>query len=574
VMRLRRMAEPVRARPGLAAIACLGIAWGLVMHTMGWAQLAHFAQVRALAQGQANIDPWHWQTKDKAWVDGHFYSVKAPGLPLLTLPAYMALDAAGAWSVSRDAAQNARHADHPRWTPPGRSYPYVLEFGFDPERALEVQRQVEDETPMVWALTLVGAVIPAILLLLLVRRVADRIEPGYGTAAAITLGLGTILMTFAAEYFSHVAAAALGFATFAILLAERQAAPRLALVALAGLAAGLAVTFEYPLGLLGIILFVYALSRRAPRLPRVAAYGAAAVVGAAPALAFNAWALGSPLHFAYSSAVAVQGYSGHAVLGLNDPGFFGIGIPQPGAVLDLLVASRGILTLTPILVVAVVGAFLMRQGRWRAEANVVLAVAAVFFIYNAGYWLPFGGGTPGPRFMIPALPFVALGLAVAYRRMPATCLAMAIPSALFMLAGSMTYPLLGENGTGTWAQYLGDSILEHTTLSALGVPNGWLAAAPVLLAVAGAIAFAVRATPRTSVRDVRTAAVALAAWAAVAVVGPTIAGDPNTPLSHSSAALALIGGSALIAAAALFALRARERRPDRAGPLLAPSPTS
>ena len=100
VSRVRRMAEPVRARPGLAAIACLGIAWGFVMHSMGWAQLAHFAQVRALADGQANIDRWHWQTKDKAWADGHFYSVKAPGLPLLTLPEYMALDAAGAWSVS------------------------------------------------------------------------------------------------------------------------------------------------------------------------------------------------------------------------------------------------------------------------------------------------------------------------------------------------------------------------------------------------------------------------------------------------------------------------------------------
>ena len=77
-MALRRMAAPVRARPGLAAIACLGIAWGFVMHSMGWAQLAHFAQVRALADGRANIDRWHWQTKDKAWVDGHFYSVKAP----------------------------------------------------------------------------------------------------------------------------------------------------------------------------------------------------------------------------------------------------------------------------------------------------------------------------------------------------------------------------------------------------------------------------------------------------------------------------------------------------------------
>ena len=50
----------------------------------------------------------------------------------------------------------------------------------------------------------------------------------------------------------------------------------------------------------------------------------------------------------------------------------------------------------------------------------IARVAAAYFIYNAGYWLPFGGGTPGPRFLIPALPFLALGLAFAYRRLPAT----------------------------------------------------------------------------------------------------------------------------------------------------------
>src|SRR3954453_19676730 len=126
-MALRRMAAPVRARPGLAAIACLGIAWGFVMHSMGWAQLAHFAQVRALADGRANIDRWHWQTKDKAWVDAPFYSVKGPGRPLLTVREYMALNAAGAGPVSEDSAENASRADHPRWTPPGRSYPYVIQ---------------------------------------------------------------------------------------------------------------------------------------------------------------------------------------------------------------------------------------------------------------------------------------------------------------------------------------------------------------------------------------------------------------------------------------------------------------
>jgi hypothetical protein len=568
------MAEPVRARSGLAAIACLGIAWGLVMHTMGWAQLAHFAQVRAFDDGRASIDPWQWQTKDKAWVDGHFYSVKAPGLPLLTLPAYMALDAAGGWSASRAAAENASHADHPRWTPPGHSYPFVLQYGFDPKRAMHVERQVEDETPMVWALTLVGVVIPAVILLLLVRWAGDRIEPGYGTAAAITLGLGTIVMTFAAEYFSHIAAAALGFGAFAILFREREGPPRLAAVAFAGLAAGLAVSFEYPVGLLGVILFLYALSRRATRLPRAFAYGAAAVVGAAPALAFNAWALGSPFDFAYSSAVAVQGYSGHAVLGLNDPGFFGIGLPRPGAALDLLLASRGVLTLTPILAVAVAGAVLMHQGKRRAESNVVLAVTAVYFLYNSGYWLPFGGGAPGPRFMIPALPFLALGLAVAYRRMPAMTLAMAIPSVVMMLAGSMTYPLLGDNGTGTWARDVGDGILEHTVLTVVGVGNGWLAALPLFAAAAAAIAFAAKATPRRPLGDIRVPSMAILAWAILSAVGPTVTGDPNTPLAHGTPALALIAAAAALGVATLLVLRARERREGQVEPLLAPSPTS
>ena len=567
------MAESVRARPGLAAIACLGIAWGFVMHSMGWAQLAHFAQVRALADGQANIDRWHWQTKDKAWVDGHFYSVKAPGLPLLTLPEYMALDVAGAWSVSREAADSASHAAHPRWAPPGHSYPYVMQYGFDPHRAMRVETQVEDEAPMVWALTLLGAVIPAIVLLLLVRWAGDRIQPGYGTAAAVTLGLGTILMTFAAEYFSHVAAAALGFATFAILFREREGPPRLLPVAAAGLVAGLAVTFEYPLGLLGIILFVYALSRPVPRLPRALTYGAAAVIGAAPALAFNWWALGSPLDFAYSSAVAIQGLSGHAVLGLNDPGFFGIAVPRPSAALDLLVASRGILTLTPVLAVALVGAVLMRNTERRAEANVVLAVAAVFFIYNSGYWLPIGGGTPGPRFLIPAMPFLALGWAVSYKRLPALTLAMAVPSFLLMLVGSMTFPLIGQNGTSTWAGELGNGILEQTLLTVVGVGNSWLATAPVVAALATAIVLAARATPRARLSDARLAAGALAAWVLIFVFGPTIAGDPVTPLHDGTAALTLAAGAALSSAATIAVLRYRERRDERSAGRLAPEPT-
>ena len=47
------------ARTGLLAIASLGVAWGLAMHSMGWAQQSNYAQVEALAAGQADIDRWH-----------------------------------------------------------------------------------------------------------------------------------------------------------------------------------------------------------------------------------------------------------------------------------------------------------------------------------------------------------------------------------------------------------------------------------------------------------------------------------------------------------------------------------
>jgi hypothetical protein len=559
-------------RAGLLAVASLGVAWGLVMHSMGWAQTSNYAQVRALGGGQAEIDQWHWQTRDKAWYGGHFYSVKAPGLAALTLPAYLALDAVGAREAARNAAANASLAEHPRWIPPDQ--PDLSQYGFSPRRAHRIEVKVENETPIIWALTLLGAVIPAIALLLLVRWVAERIEPGYGTAAAITLGLGTIVCTFAAEYFSHLIAATLGFGAFALLFREREGPARLSLIGAAGLLAGLAVSFEYPLGLLGAILLAYALARPG-RVRRAAAYAVGATIGAAPALAFNLLTLGSPLRFAYSHAVTVQGFNGHAELGLNSSGFFGINLPRPGAAVDLLFASRGLVTLTPVLVMAVVGVLMMRKRGRAPEAIVIGAVAITYFVYNAGYWLPFGGGSPGPRFLIPALPFLAIGLAPAYRRMGALTLAAAIPSVTLMLAGALSFPLIGENGIRTWASQLGSGTLEHTLLTVLGVHNSWLAVTPVLAAVSAAIVFTGLATPRIRIGDLRPAVAVVLGWAVVSIVGPTVAGDPVTPLDDGPAALTLVAGAAAVALTALLVLRYRERRAERAtGQLAVEMPTT
>ncbi len=567
--RLRRSLRPLFSRPGVAAVVTLGVAWGLVMHQVGWAQLAHFDQVQAFSKGQAQIDQWHWNTNDKGWVDGHYYSVKSPGMAAVSTPLYDAIEGLGGNKLARAAAANVDHTAHPKW---GYNGVIPIEnFGYDVERGQRVQASIKQLTPLIWALTLLAAVIPGVLLLLAVRWAADRFVPGYGTAAAITLGLATVVMTFAAEYFSHVISAGIAFAAFCLLIKERERPPSLGLVALAGLLGGLAVTFEFQTGLVGVVLFGYALSRsnqpesgRAgarPLIRRGTAYGAGAVAGALPTLAFNYWAFGNPLKLAYGYAVDFPGASGHDVLGLNSAGFFGITMPRFESAVDLLFAGRGLLILTPILIMGVIGTFMMRRDGHRAEANTILAVAAVYFLYNSGYWLPFGGGTPGPRFLIPAMPFVAIGLAYAYKRLPAVTLGLAIPSGLMMLAATLTYPLLGRQGTGTWADWLMQGRLEHTVLTAFGVTNAWLAIAPFVAALLTAIVLAVRATPSTSLSDYRYAAPAVVAWACVSLLGPTLSSEEMTPFNRGNVSVVwLIASALLLSLATLTIVRVRERR--------------
>src|SRR5215210_261329 len=574
--RVQRTLQALRSRPGVGAIVALGFAWAMVMHQMGWAQLAHFDQVQAFSKGQAEIDRWHWNTNDKAWVDGHFYSVKSPGAAALTTLPYMAIKALDGDKLARAAVANENRTAHHKWY--SDNVIPLENYGYDVERGVRVQQIVQHDTPIVWALTLIAAVIPAVLMLLCVRWAADRFVPGYGTAAAVTLGLATIVMTFAAEFFSHVISAGLAFAAFCVLMKERDGPPRRQPVAFAGLLAGLAVTFEFQTGLVGAVLFGYALSRRLDLAQRGAAYAAGAFAGALPMLAFNLWAFGSPLKLAYSHAVAFPGVTGHDELGLNSHGFFGITAPRIDSAVDLLIAGRGLLVLTPIVVMAVVGVLLMRRDGNRAEANTILAVAAIYFLYNAGYWLPFGGGTPGPRFLIPALPFVAIGLAYAYRRLPALTLGLAIPSGLLMVIGTITYPLIGRQGIGTWADWLMEGKLEHTVLTAFGVTNAWLAIAPVAAAVLTAVALAVRATPSVSLSDFRFAVPAVLAWSFVSAIGPGISGYEIGPLDRGDAsALWLILAGVVLSLGTLVLVRVREGRaqpgPDRvavAEPALAP----
>jgi hypothetical protein len=211
------------------------------------------------------------------------------------------------------------------------------------------------------------------------------------------------------------------------------------------------------------------------------------------------------------------------------------------------------------LVMGLVGAVLMRRRGRRAEAWVILAVAAVYFLYNSAYWQPLGGDTPGPRFLIPVLPFLAVGLAPAFRRFRSLTLGLGVVSATMMVAGALTHPLVTSAGIASWPQRIVSGELEHTLLTPLGVADPWLAILPVLVALGAAVWLAALATPRAPAGEVRPALLALLAWGLASIVTPTIAVDSQPPLGGGAATLGLVALAASASALTLVVVR----RPPR-----------
>jgi hypothetical protein len=470
-----------RRRYSVLAIFALGLAAATLLQPFGYNQGGHLALVRALADGTPTIDRYNDFTGDAGYYHGHLYSNKAPGLAFATVPVYVAL------------------------------------------RALGLPRGVH-------VLSLWGVILPAMILLLLVRRVGDEFEPGFGTAAALTLGLGTLVLPFSTLFFAHVLSAALAFAAFAVLWSERRGPPRIALVAAAGVLAGLAVTTEYPLALAGLVLGLYAIAR-ARFVARGLAYAAGVAVGIAPLLAFNQWAFGSITHLSYSTAPTPElGAATAAMIKNPSRGFFGIELPEPRVVLELLFSARGLLTLAPVVAGGALAVVLVYRRRRRAEALVVAGVVLLFLSYDAGFIEPFGGWGPGPRYLIGMLPFLGFPLALAYRRLPITTLLLALASAALMTTATATEVLLPNNtrqapvvgdiaDTGRWLDRL--SSLDFTD-TALG--HGLVGIAPFAILLAAAAVLAVLATPRPELRrrEVEAAVVALAGWLVLFRAGPML----------------------------------------------------
>jgi hypothetical protein len=433
----------IHARAYLLLFAFLYLPYVYFNHSDGWNQGARFAQLHAVVmQGTLQIDKYHEPIGDKAFIDGHYYSEKAPAIALLALPAFAATVAVQKWmGVDPDTQPGWRWSE---WITTAGSVAILAALG-------------------------------GVAFFALLQR---RLGAGIALVATIALFLGTITWPYATALFAHAGTIGLLAIVLWSVLA-RSASTRKTIIG--GLCAGLAVAGEYPAifpcGVLGLYLLV-----RDYR--RALLFAASALPALLVVLINNALSTGSPFTLAYGSNALFPE--------ISSSNFFGFNLPSGRALRGLLWGEyRGLLFWSPVMLMALPGlVFLWRTNRILALAIAVATVVTLIQASSFSGWT--GGSSLGPRYLTPAIPMLALAAAYGIARFPRTGAALTVISVVIMATATaiaidppdeVLRPVRDwyfvRMGQERWATNLGmlvglSPIASWLALAAIEAPIGWL----------------------------------------------------------------------------------------------------
>jgi hypothetical protein len=377
-----------------AIFVLLFVSYGYFYQAGGWNQNTRFNLVRAiLNDGSLQIDPYHLNTGDKAFHDGHYYADKAPGLSFAALPIV--------WPVR--FALGLAGGD-------GETFEGLALLSY---------------VATVFTVGLVTAWSGVVLYDLALWWGASR---GGALVAVLAYGLGSPIWSLATLFIGHAIAAACLILGLGIRPGSDPGLTRVRPGSdpqwrstqgwwpgfLIGVAAGWATISEFPAAVPAAALALWTAYRvwplgRGPLFKTLGGVTAGALLCAGVLMAYQWACFGSPFHVAYSSE---EGFEGMRT------GFFGIALPDVSVLQEILVGEfRGLLPLAPIFALAPWGLALARRDR---DVAWLSAFIIVFYLaLNAGYHYWEGGWSFGPRHLAPALPFACLGLALLWTRAPA-----------------------------------------------------------------------------------------------------------------------------------------------------------
>ena len=378
-----------RISPALFLIAAL--AFGLIFSGVGNGNtVPRIAMTLAIVEhGSLYIDAFAPFTEDKGAARGHYISDKAPGMSLLALPATA-------------AAVKVLH-----WFKPESRWIEIDTGGGNPVLTTDLHW-------VQWVATLsTSGLLTALAVVVLFRTALLLGVSKKGSLfAAMIYGFATPTWGWATTFFSHAPCGAfLVFGLGAIVAATTHGGAGKEWTWLkswcAGLGSGVllgaAILLELTSAPAVLCVALYGLWRSSRLTPlRTMPMAAGALLGGliagAPFMLHNLVLFGDPFSVGYSHSIAPPGYEAIAFT-----------VPNLTVAVELLFGGgRGLLWLSPILLLAP----LSWQAMWRADgrstAVLCIAVFLVFLLVNAAYVNWYAGASTGPRYIVPALPFVAL----------------------------------------------------------------------------------------------------------------------------------------------------------------------
>ena len=442
------MSEAKR-RISLALFFVAYLAFGLIFSGVGNGNtVPRIAMTLAMIErGSLYIDAFAPFTDDKGAAHGHYISDKAPGLSLLALPATA-------------AAVKAL-----RWLEPGTRW-----ISMDASSGSAV---LTAELHWVqWVATVsTSALLTALAVVVLFRTaVVLGVSEKGSLFAAMLYGFATPTWGWATTFFSHAPCGAFLVFGFGAVVAATTRSGGVGddWTALKSWCAGIGSGF-----LLGVAILLELTS--APAVLSIALYGAwrswrmtplrtvsmaaGAVLGGlsagAPFMLHNLLLFGDPLSVGYSHSIAPPGYEAIAFTA-----------PSLTVAAQLLFGGgRGLLWLSPVLLLAPLSWLAMWRAGARSTLILCLAVFVAFLLINAAYVNWYAGASTGPRYIAPALAFVALPFGWLWDR--SSVIARRIMGSVAILSGILCFAMAGIQMFSPWDYQRQSSHVDNVVVDTL-----------------------------------------------------------------------------------------------------------
>jgi hypothetical protein len=409
-------------------------------HKPNWNDLGRYDLIMAVAErGTLCIDAYHQNTGDKALIQGHYYSDKAPGPALLGIPLYAGLsqlESLLGWGVDANGKPTT--------------------LGWFAKL-------------LIIKIILIGVVSALFSVLLFHYLVSLGLSLKRGLVLTLGYSLGTLAFPYSTLFYGHQFACACLMTGF-ILLQQQEVkeGKKKLFLALAGFLAGYAVFSEYPVILLAALLTGYLIWKE-KSLPSLGWFILGAAIPAVLLLSYNYLMTGSLFKVGYFSVAGAE--FRHQM----DKGVAGVTYPKLSALWGITFSVyRGLFLLNPFLLLALPGFYFMyKQGAAiKKEWGFCLAAFSVFLLFNASYYMWWGGWSLGPRHLIPILPCLIIPLAFLPPKWDKVLYPLIGISIFFMWLGTSVDPQIPDSETNPLFGYALSMFLQDRVSANPGVLLG------------------------------------------------------------------------------------------------------